>query len=127
MDAPLEDSIRRSNRSGRRGRPQRRQNAVTDRWDHDEYERETAQRGPRTTRSPRDNIRDATRRLSIQERLGLRTAAPMRKPGVILTITNLDFNVTEKDMRDVFHEFGPILKTKLLINAVGRSLGIAEV
>jgi len=44
-----------------------------------------------------------------------------------LRISNLDFNITHKDLMDLFSQFGPIVKNKIDFDELGRSKGTAIV
>ncbi|KAI8972998.1 hypothetical protein BDB01DRAFT_808306 [Pilobolus umbonatus] len=67
--------------------------------------------------------------------IGARNARPARTPirttprsnSNSLTVANLHFNVTEKDLYDLFGQIGPLRKAFLHIGPNGKSAGIADV
>lgn len=54
-------------------------------------------------------------------------AAPKKQPvnKTALRISNLDFNISHKDLMDLFSQFGPIVKNKIDFDELGRSKGTA--
>jgi len=99
----------RTNRGGGRGgggarnAPYTRPRNVPDKWEHDMYET----RGRNNTRTEGGSG-------------GLST-------GTQLQISNLDFGVTESDIRELFSEFGKLKKAMINYDASGRSHGTANV
>lgn len=60
---------------------------------------------------------------------GLRSASAIAKsdPGLKVHVDNLDFGVTEKDMRELFQEFGTLKKVQLHYDAKGKSQGNCDI
>merc|ERR1712151_1207993 len=64
-------------------------------------------------------------------RQGLKSASAIAKKGGIATglkvhVDNLDFGVTEKDMRELFGEFGGLKTVQMHFNAQGKSQGVCD-
>lgn len=65
-------------------------------------------------------------------RAGLRSASAMAKTGGIMTglkvhIDNLDWGVTEKDMRELFGEFGGLKTVQMHFDSKGKSQGVCDI
>jgi len=95
----------RRGRGGNRSTPYTRPKNLPDRWDHDMYDGA----GARSERS------SGGRRSE-----GLST-------GSHLQIANLDFGVTESDIKELFSEFGKLKKAIINYDTAGRSHGTADV
>ncbi|KAF0309313.1 THO complex subunit 4-A [Amphibalanus amphitrite] len=74
---------------------------VDDRWSHDMYEGGGAGRGEVRRRSGQDTTK--------------------------LMISNLDFGVTDADVKELFGEFGPMRSAAVHYDRSGRSMGTAQV
>jgi THO complex subunit 4 len=80
----------------------------TDRWEHDMYDK------------PTGNASGSTRLSGRRSGDGLRT-------GGHLQISNLEFNVSEADIKELFSEFGKLKKATINYDGSGRSHGTADV
>jgi len=78
------------------------QGDVNSKWDHDLFEDEHEQFAPR----------------SFNESASY---------GTKLCVTNLEYTVSESDIKELFSEFGPIVSSSIQYDRSGRSNGIAEV
>lgn len=63
---------------------------------------------------------------------GIKSASALAKRGGINTglkvhVDNLDFGVTEKDMRELFGEFGGLKTVQMHFNAQGKSQGVCDI
>lgn len=92
----------RRGRGGNRNAPYSRPKNIPDKWEHDMY----------------DGAATGGRRGGKVE--GLTT-------GAHLQISNLDFAVTEVDIKELFSEFGKLKKTMINYDSSGRSHGTADV
>jgi len=107
-------AIRRGGRGGSGGSrptPYSRPRNVPDKWEHDMYDGA----GGRTNSAIRSKSGGVARRSE-----GLST-------GSHLQISNLDFGVTESDIKELFSEFGKLKKAMINYDASGRSHGTADV
>lgn len=91
-----------SNRGGNRSTPYTRPRNVPDKWEHDMYDGA----GSRASGGRRSE--------------GLTTEAHLQ-------ISNLDFGVTESDIKELFTEFGKLKKATINYDESGRSHGTADV
>jgi len=72
---------------------------------------------------------------SQQENKFIRRTAPKRNQNderptyskTRLIVSNLDFNITHKDLMDLFSQFGPIVMNKIDFDQLGRSKGTATI
>jgi len=95
-------------RGGSRSAPYNRPKGIPDKWEHDMYDGAGA--GARGRRSDS----------GISGRVGVST-------GAHLQISNLDFGVTETDVKELFTEFGKLKKATINYDSSGRSHGTADV
>jgi len=93
--------MRRGGRGGARSSPYSRPRSTSGKWEHDMYENRGGAGGRRTE--------------------GLTTG------GSHLQIANLDFAVTESDIKELFTEFGALKKAIINYDSSGRSHGTADV
>ena len=94
----------RRGRGGSRSSPYNRPKNLPDRWEHDKYDG-----------AGRSGGSGAARRAE-----GVTT-------GAHLQIANLDFGVTESDIKELFSEFGKLKKAIINYDGTGRSHGTADV
>lgn len=78
------------------------------------------------------NARGLVRKPQGAQRSGLRSASAMAKTGGINTglkvhVDNLDFGVTEKDMRELFGEFGGLKNVQMHFDSKGKSQGVCDI
>lgn len=92
-------------RGGERNTPYNRPKSIPDKWEHDMFD----------GAGNRGNVRTSGRRTE-----GLST-------GTHLQISNLDFGVTESDIKELFAEFGKLKKAMINYDESGRSHGTADV
>merc|ERR1712227_981646 len=76
-------------------------------------------------REPYRPLRDSARPYSRDPRRS-RDLPRRSRPLTKLFINNLDFGVTDDDMKELFSEFGPLRNASILYNREGRSTGSAE-
>lgn len=93
-------------RSGNRNTPYSRPKNIPDKWEHDMYD------GAGNKGNARANGGRRTEGLST---------------GTHLQISNLDFGVTESDIKELFAEFGKLKKAMINYDESGRSHGTADV
>lgn len=92
---------------------------------------------PRGAKNGAGNPRQAGAKLAKALRqavpkAGLKSASALAKRGGINTgvkvhVDNLDFGVTEKDMRELFGEFGGLKTVQMHFNAQGKSQGVCDI
>jgi len=78
------------------------------------------------------NARGLVRKPQGAQKAGLRSASAMAKTGGINTglkvhVDNLDFGVTEKDMRELFGEFGGLKNVQMHFDSKGKSQGVCDI
>jgi len=95
-----------SSRGGNRNTPYNRPKSIPDKWEHDMFDGAGRRGNARTTGGRRSE--------------GLST-------GSHLQISNLDFGVTESDIKELFAEFGKLKKAIINYDESGRSHGTADV
>jgi len=101
--------IRRGRGQNRSTPYQQRQRSVPDKWEHDKFEGASpAGRGGRK--------RSATAAIG-----GLSTGVSH------LQVSNLDFGVTETDIKELFSEFGKLKKATINYDSSGKSQGTADI
>lgn len=85
---------------------------VNSAWKHDMYD------GPKRQRRGNDGRMGAGAARLLKSAVGESTK---------LMVTNLDFGVSDSDIRELFAEFGPMKKAAVHYDRSGRSLGSADV
>jgi len=116
--------VGRNNNANRNGKPQGRNNVA----------RNSAPMKKQLIRKNVNQARNnnrAPQRANIP-RAGLRSASAMAKSGGIMTglkvhIDNLDWGVTEKDMRELFGEFGGLKTVQMHFDSKGKSQGVCDI
>lgn len=64
---------------------------------------------------------------SIISRLGGRGSSNAASRGSIINVENLHYNVTEKDLEELFSTVADVVSAKLVFDLSGRSTGVATV
>ncbi|XP_062288543.1 THO complex subunit 4-like [Scomber scombrus] len=91
-----------------RGTPYTRPRELPDKWQHDMFEEQVQSSGRRVPERSERNERS-------EENTGK------------LLVSNLDFGVSDTDMKELFEEFGEIKKVSVHYDRSGRSKGTADV
>jgi len=98
-------------------------------WEHDLYDEDG--RGRPSRSSSRRGMRSRSRsplyrsRYSPHERT--REDRTLDRSGCKIIIDNMDYGVTDDDMKELFEEFGNIKRVSVLFNSQGKSTGSAEI
>lgn len=101
----------RNNRSGNRSdKPYSRPNRIPDKWEHDMHE-----------------SYDSPKQRQAGGGAGGQSPGGGLSTGTHLQISNLDFGVTEADVKELFSEFGALKKSTVNYDSSGRSQGTADV
>merc|ERR1712066_101539 len=83
-------------------------------------------------KAPQRNTARKTIQKAVAPRGGLRSASALAKQGGISTVLkvhvdNLDWGVTEKDMRELFGEFGGLKSVQMHFDSKGKSQGVCDI
>jgi len=131
LDRPLEDIIKENKKKqpgqkgqktfGKRGAPGKKfARPVIAKKGRTNDKRES-----RTNQKPRSQSTASNGRfIRRTKELGEATETPGTSKSA-LRISNLDFNITHKDLMDLFSQFGPIVRNKIDFDELGRSKGTA--
>ncbi|CDU24549.1 uncharacterized protein SPSC_04050 [Sporisorium scitamineum] len=120
LDQPLSSSTsRRSSGAASRNSPYTRSSSSSaadsqGSWKHDLYHRARPHRGPRVGRAPMFFPQDKSQVNEV-------------KPTGKLAIENLHWDVSERDLEDLFGSIGPITKAYIKYDRADRSTGVAVV
>ncbi|CBY20435.1 unnamed protein product [Oikopleura dioica] len=99
-------------------------------WEHDLYDEDGRGRPSRSSsRVRRPGMRSRSRSPLYRHRYSQheREERILDRSGCKIIIDNLDFGVTDDDMKDLFEEFGNIKRVSVLFNSHGKSTGSAEI
>merc|ERR1712066_415553 len=83
-------------------------------------------------KAPQRNTARKTIQKAVAPKGGLRSASALAKQGGISTglkvhVDNLDWGVTEKDMRELFGEFGGLKSVQMHFDSKGKSQGVCDI
>jgi len=86
----------------------------------------------KNNQGPQRNTARKTIQKAVAPRGGLRSASALAKQGGISTglkvhVDNLDWGVTEKDMRELFGEFGGLKSVQMHFDSKGKSQGVCDI
>lgn len=86
----------------------------------------------KNNQGPQRNFARKTIQKAVVPRAGLRSASALAKQGGISTglkvhVDNLDWGVTEKDMKELFGEFGGLKSVQMHFDSKGKSQGVCDI
>merc|ERR1711970_1388200 len=86
----------------------------------------------KNNQGPQRNFARKTIQKAVVPRAGLRSASALAKQGSISTglkvhVDNLDWGVTEKDMKELVGEFGGLKSVQMHFDSKGKSQGVCDI